>query len=290
MAYLNYTLYIYRQMRYLSIFTLFFCISIAHAQVKPALREKATPPGNPKKFWLFLLAGQSNMAGRGPVEAIDTIPNARVYTLNKNGEWEIAKDPIHFDKDIAAVGPGLSFGKAMAEADNSVIIGLIPCAVGGSAISSWNPGDKQTPAGKNYQQAIERCRKAMPDGVLKGIVWNQGETDCTEKASVTYQQKLKDVIEGFRRDLANPKLVFLAAELPDFQKQQPDKNHHLQNNPYVDKVNMAITQLKGIVPNYDYITPEGTDHKGDHLHYNAASARLMGKRYAVLMLRILKAK
>jgi hypothetical protein len=56
---------------------------------------------SPNKFKLFLLAGQSNMAGRGEVTPADTIGNAHILRLNRDGEWEIAKDPIHFDKNVA---------------------------------------------------------------------------------------------------------------------------------------------------------------------------------------------
>ncbi|GAA4778362.1 hypothetical protein GCM10023231_01140 [Olivibacter ginsenosidimutans] len=68
------------------------------------------------------------MAGRGYPEAVDTIAHASVLRLNQESEWEEAKDPLHFDKPVAGVGPGFEFGKAMADADTSAVIGLIPCA------------------------------------------------------------------------------------------------------------------------------------------------------------------
>ncbi len=78
------------------------------------------------------------MAGRGTVEAQDTVINPHVFTLNKNNKWVPAQDPIHFDKTIAGVGLGRSFGIEMAKANPGVNIGLIPCAVGGSPIDAWN--------------------------------------------------------------------------------------------------------------------------------------------------------
>lgn len=261
------------------------------AQVHPQQRVKATPPNNPHKLWLFLLAGQSNMAGRGAVEPADTLPNVHVLTLNKDGEWEIAKDPIHFDRTYAGVGPGLTFGKRMAAmVDTDIYIGLIPCAVGGSSINTWLPATASAPAAKNYQQAIERCRKAMQSGELKGIIWAQGETDCTEKGVPGYDGKLMAVVNGFRTDLGNAQLPFINAELPAFQLQQRDASHQLRDNPYVLQINQLIKSLKGKANNYDYITSEGTDHRGDHLHYNTASARLMGERYAALMKKMLRLK
>lgn len=254
------------------------------AQIKPVIRTKVQPPANKSKFWLFLLAGQSNMAGRANIEGADTIPNAHVLTLNKNGEWEIAKDPIHFDRAYAAVGPGLTFGREMAQTkDAGIYIGLIPCAVGGSGIDSWKPG-----SGKNYQAAIERCQKAMASGTLKGIIWHQGETDCTEKGFPGYSDKMMSLIAGFRKDLGNAYLPFVAGELPAFQKQQPDSTKQLREHPYVDQINSEINSLKGKVKNYDVVSAANTDHRGDHLHFNTVSARLMGKRYAILMKKLLK--
>lgn len=101
---------------------------------------------------MFLLAGQSNMAGRGTVTPQDRTPHPRVLMLNQAGEWVPAVDPMHFDKPVAGVGPGRTFGIAIAEANPGVTIGLIPCAVGGSPIDAWQPGvlrpDEEPPVGR----------------------------------------------------------------------------------------------------------------------------------------------
>jgi hypothetical protein len=276
---------LFTRLALLSVFCgLFFNIAIG--QVKPMLRQEASPSTDKSKFWLFLLAGQSNMAGRGAVEAIDTMPNVHVLTLNKDGEWEIAKDPIHFDRTYAGVGPGLSFGKDMAKAYPAVYVGLIPCAVGGSSVTSWQPDN--APKNENYLKAIERCKKAMETGTLKGIIWHQGETDCTAKGVTTYEQRLINTINGFRKDLGMPALPFIAGELPAFQMHFPDKADQLTDNPYVPQINQIIAGLKAKLENYDYVKADSTDHRGDRLHFNSASARLMGKRYAVAMKQYLK--
>jgi len=104
---------------------------------------RAESPALPAKanFHLFLLVGQSNMAGRGTVTEADKIPHARVLMLNKAGEWVPAVDPLHFDKPAAVgVGLGRSFADAVAAATPGATIGLIPCAVGGSPIDAWQPG------------------------------------------------------------------------------------------------------------------------------------------------------
>ena len=66
---------------------------------------------------LYLLISQSNMAGRGEIGAQDTDIHPRVFALDRTNQWTPAADPIHFDKPIAAVDPGLCFGKTMADRD-----------------------------------------------------------------------------------------------------------------------------------------------------------------------------
>ena len=85
------------------------------------------------KLDLYLLMGQSNMAGRGKIGAEDKTPHPRVLVFTLANQWEPAVEPITHDKPrMLGVGPGLAFGKAMAEAEPGVTIGLVPCAVGGT--------------------------------------------------------------------------------------------------------------------------------------------------------------
>jgi hypothetical protein len=85
-----------------------------------------------QNVWVFILAGQSNMAGRGKVEPNDTIPNLRVLSINQNGELIIAKEPLHFyEPSMAGLDCGLSFGKEILKhIPDSITILIIPTAVG----------------------------------------------------------------------------------------------------------------------------------------------------------------
>ena len=82
--------------------------------------------------------------------------------LNKAGEWVPAIDPLHFDKPgIVGVGLGKTFAIQYAAEHPDVVVGLIPCAVGGSPINAWAPGGyhKQTKA-HPYDDCLQRaCRK-----------------------------------------------------------------------------------------------------------------------------------
>ncbi|TGE08645.1 sialate O-acetylesterase [Hymenobacter fodinae] len=250
----------------------------------PVARTQQLPPPRKEKFQLYLLVGQSNMAGRGLVEAQDTVPTPRVLRLNKDGQWELAQDPVHFDKPTAGVGPGLTFGRDMAALDTSVVIGLIPCAVGGSGIDVWQPGayfpDTQV---KPYDDALARTRLALQQGTLAGIIWHQGETDSTPEKSAAYRQKLQTLIGRFRQDLQAPTVPFVAGELPAFQLAGPDPDGKRHPNPSLKRINHALVQLKQDVGHYTYVSSKGTHDRGDQLHFDAASARLLGHRYAKAM-------
>ncbi|GAB3830281.1 sialate O-acetylesterase [Hymenobacter jeollabukensis] len=256
------------------------------AGLKPQVRTAVAPPARREQLRVYLLLGQSNMAGRGVVEARDTTATARVLRLNATGQWEAAKDPLHFDKPVAGVGPGLSFGRAMAAAEPDAVIGLVPCAVGGTAISAWQPGAADAATNTHpYDDALRRARLALQHGTLAGILWNQGEADSSPAKSTAYAQNLTALINRLRQDLGAPDVPFVAAQLPAFQYERPDSLGRRINAGAV-QLNQAVARLAQTVPHYAYVTAENTRHRGDQLHYDAASARLLGQRYAAAMLKL----
>ena len=231
------------------------------------------PRSDREGFHLFLLVGQSNMAGRGVVEPQDRVADPRVMTFDRSGRWVRAIDPIHFDKPIAGVGPGRSFGLAVAEGDAKIRVGLIPAAVGGSAITTWEPGARDPATGAfPYDDAIRRARAAMRDGELKAILWHQGESDASAQAAPLYEQRLHALVERFRSDLGNPELPVLVGQLGHFSG-KPWGPAHLQ-------VDSAHRRVASRLPHVVFVSAEGLEHKGDTLHFSAAAARALGRRYA----------
>jgi len=131
--------------------------------------------------------------------------------------WAPAVEPIHFDKPIAGVGPGLAFGKAMADKKPDIYIGLIPCAAGGSSITHWRRGEWFEQTGSHpYDDAIGRTKTAMKSGVLKGILWHQGEGDSREESAPVYEQNLAGLIASIRQDLGVPDVPFIVGRLGDY--------------------------------------------------------------------------
>jgi Carbohydrate esterase, sialic acid-specific acetylesterase len=240
--------------------------------VGPLAAQHAPLP--PKEnFHLFLLAGQSNMAGRGAVETGDKTPHPRILMLNKEGAWVPAFDPMHFDKPAAGVGLGKTFATQLAEANPGITIGLIPCAVGGSPIEAWKPGVFYPPT-KSYpwDDAAARTKLAMQAGSLKGVLWHQGESDAHDKQAPLYGAALLDLIARMRAEFESPNLPFIAGQLGRFE-----------DVPWVEAtrvVDQALRTLPDKVPHTGFVSSEGFKHKGDKVHFDSASLREFGKRYA----------
>lgn len=228
-----------------------------------------------KDFHLYLLIGQSNMAGRGKVGPEDKIPHPRVLKFTKEMAWAPAVDPLHFDKPkIAGVGMGSSFGRVMADANPKVTIGLIPCAVGGTPLSRWQKG------GDLYKQALERAKVAMKDGTLKGILWHQGESDSgSESNAKSYAARLSQMVKDLRADLGVGEVPFVAGKLGPFRPKE-DKN----GKPiYTDLVNEQIAKLPSLAPKCAVAESTGLKDKGDKTHFDTPSQHEFGRRYAAKM-------
>jgi hypothetical protein len=233
------------------------------------------------KLQLYLLMGQSNMAGRGKIAPEDQTPHPRVLVFTLQNKWEPAVEPITRDKPaLLGVGPGLAFGKAMAEKEPGATIGLVPCAFGGTPLKRWQRG------GDLYSNAVHRAQLAMRDGTLRGVLWHQGESDAgTATNANTYSDRLAGMIWDIRADLASPDLPFVVGQIGEFLYDRgPD------HSPYARVVNAALAGLPDKVPATACVPSQGLQHGGDQLHFDAASQRELGCRYAAEMLRLQAAR
>ncbi|MBE9510238.1 MAG: sialate O-acetylesterase, partial [Bacteroidetes bacterium] len=244
-------------------------------------RKEKPQSGNQDRenFHLFLLVGQSNMAGRGLVEQEDTIPYPRVLTLTKDENWAPAIDPIHFDKKVAGVGPGRTFGITLAERNKEITIGLIPCATGGSPISVWKPGQEwyQTQS-YPYDDAIRRTKRAIKDGVLKGILWHQGSSDCKPGLAEEYEKNLKDLIKRFREDINAPNVPFIIGKMGQFPGKPLTPSEEMVNEAHLSIAKES--KLNG------FVSSDGLTFNSDSIHFDAISQREFGRRYAEVYLKV----
>jgi hypothetical protein len=122
----------------------------------------------------------------------------------------------------------------------------------------------------------------MRDGTLKGILWHQGESDSgTSTNANSYGERLAKMVQAIRVDLASPNLPFVAGQIGEFLYDRgPD---HAQ---YTRVVNEAIAKLPEQIPAAGCAPSKGLKDKGDVLHFDAASQRELGRRYAAEMMRL----
>ena len=255
-----------------------FSLLCALCLVVEAVQLQSLQPDS--NFHLYLLIGQSNMAGRGALETNQLPSHPHVLMFTKELNWQPAKDPLHFDKPAAGVGPGLSFGESMATAFPSAKIGLVPCAVGGTSIHAWLPNaeDKATKT-HPYDDMLKRMREAQRFGVLKGIIWHQGESD--RKNDTNYSEELTSLVVRLRQDLHVSEVPFVAGELTVFNQDNQAATEHFNN---------VLHGLTNTIPYYACASGTALADKGDHLHYSSASARILGQRYAEKMLELQRLK
>jgi hypothetical protein len=200
----------------------------------------------------------------------------RVLSLDTNAAWQLAIEPITHDKpQVLGVGPGVPFGKAMAEKNPDVTIGLVPCAFGGTPLKRWQKG------GDLYSNAFHRAGLAIKAGTLKGVLWHQGESDSTPALAKTYGERLDQMIRDLRADFGSPDLPFVAGQLGEFLYTRGSNNV-----AEVRLVNDTLAKLPERVPHTGCASSAGLNHKGDQLHFDAASQRELGRRYAAEMIRL----
>jgi len=232
-----------------------------------------------KNVWIFIMAGQSNMAGRGEVEAQDTLSHPRIITINQNGEFILAKEPLHFyEPALTGLDCGLSFARKMiAEIDSSKTILLIPVAVGGSSTQQWL-GDslhRNVKLQTNFREKVELAEK---HGIVKGILWHQGESDSEFSLMPGYEHRLQKLFKQLRAHTGIPELPIFIAELGSYSENQENWN----------LINKAIHHYSLTDKNSFVINTQDLKPKEDKVHFNSAGQRLMGERFAIKAAEVIK--
>ncbi|MDF7809155.1 sialate O-acetylesterase [Pontiellaceae bacterium B12219] len=223
---------------------------------------------------IYLLIGQSNMAGRGPIEEQDEGVIEGCELLNFSGEWEPATNPLNAystirkDLDIQQLNPGYGFALRMHEVRPEINIGLVVNARGGTNINDWEKGDLY------YEEAVARTKVALADNNsrLAGILWHQGESNSSQTNS--YMGKLVTMIENLRADLGEPDLPFVIGELERDDVTEVVKERLL---------NEVLYTLPTMLPNTAVATTEGLVTQ-DGTHFDSAGQRELGRRYADALL------
>lgn len=252
-----------------------------------------------KNFHLYLCLGQSNMEGHARIEAQDTInvnPRFKVLAavncaaLNRTkGDWYTAIPPL--SRCSTGLSPADYFGRTMvASLPEKIKVGVINVAVGGCKIElfdragnpdylstapEWMKGMISQYDGDPYQRLVELAKKAQTNGVIKGILLHQGESNTgdtlwTQKVKTVYDHLLKDL------HLKSNSVPLLAGEMVNADQ-----------GGACASMNKIIAKLPEVIPNAYIVPSQGCTADSDKLHFDATGYRELGKRYAHQMLQLL---
>lgn len=224
-----------------------------------------------KHFDLFLLIGQSNMAGRASIDStcMDTLRN--VYLFNRK-TFEPATNPLNKYSTVRKrlsmqkLGPGYSFGKKLAKYTGRKI-GLVVNARGGTRIEWWEKGYSGPNDFDLYENAIKEIKKAEKYGTLKAIIWHQGEAN--QSNSGEYMTLLKKLVRDLRFDLGQ-NVYFVAGELGKW------RSSSIKINKVLDKIPDEIANADCV--SAGYLKPLYGDTTNPH--FNTKSQLILGQRYA----------
>lgn len=222
-----------------------------------------------ENFEIFLCIGQSNMAGRAEIMSQDTNVLNNAFLLNDKLEWEKAQNPmnrystIRKDIDLQLLSPAWTFAETL-EAEGKHI-GLVVNARGGTNIKEWQKGDTY------YTEAVSRALEAKKTGILKGVIWHQGESN--QNSPLIYTTLFKTMIEDLRADLSIADLPVIVGEIGKWRES-------------ADRINVVISELKNEIPYVEYVSALGITHLGDNTHFSSESQREMGRRYAAKYLEL----
>lgn len=235
-----------------------------------ACKHTSVQSVTPNDTLVYIMAGQSNMAGRGMVEAQDTVTNPRILSLEANGSIVLKTEPNALNQGgLAGLDCGKSFGEHLLwKLPESTYICLVQCSISSTPIQYWL-GDSLVVV-HLYSNMLERSRLAMRSGKLKGVLWFHGEGDADElETARAYGTQVQKLILKFRNDIGDPQLPFFVGQLASWCLK-----------PYADTVNRSIeTMAQGL--NDVYVIPtEGLTGKSDSLHFDAAGQRALGRLYA----------
>ena len=232
------------------------------------------------EFDVYLMIGQSNMAGRGEFEACDTMEYAEgVYLLDSEGKPTNAISPFNrystIRKELSLQGysPANKFSELMHSRSGRKIL-IVSNARGGSSIDHWLPGDRHDFLG----EAVRRTRQAMHYGTLKGIVWHQGETNI-QKGLTGYIEKFTAMITALRDSLGVGEVPVVIGQVGQW-KWAPTEDIMAFNDSVVPNIAEKVANCKYVSSNG--LARRYRDKESDP-HFGRKAQMELGRRYADAM-------
>lgn len=249
-------------------------------------------------FYIYLCFGQSNMEGQGTIEEQDKTVNNRFQVMeavncsNLNrvkGAWYPAIPPLC--RCYSGLSPADYFGRFMAEnLPDSIKVGVINVSVAGCKIELFDKDNYQAYVssvtedwlkniinaynGNPYQYLVDLAKLAQKDGIIKGFLLHQGESNTGDSQ---WPAKVKKIYADLINDLGLPDTIpLLAGEVV-----------HADEGGVCASMNSIIATLPQTISNSYVISSIGCTDAADNLHFNSAGYRKLGIRYAIQMLSLM---
>ena len=230
-------------------------------------------------FHVFLLLGQSNMAGYPKAQQADKVEDPRVRVLGFDAcsatgrqidRWDTAAPPLH-ECWNGAIGPGDYFAKTLLGVIPSQdTIGLVPCAISGEKIETF-----MKVGGTRYDWILQRAKLAQQaGGVIEGMLFHQGESNCTDGS---WPGKVNTFVTDLRNDLGLGNAPFLAGELAY-------TGGCAGHNPLVNRLPTTVSNAHVVSASGLVVDPADTQW---NLHFDHDSQVTFGMRYAQKMIEAL---
>lgn len=245
-------------------------------------------------FHIYICIGQSNMEGNPRPEAQDkenisprfVTMNAVDFPDSKMGEWRTAVPPLC--RPNTGLTPADYFGRTMVQnTPENVKIGVVMVAIAGCSIdlfdkdkaqayipnqADWMKNIIKEYGNDPYGRLIELCKKAQQDGVIKGILLHQGETNTNDPE---WPANVKKIYDDILADLGLEagSIPLLSGEVVPADQKGVCAGH-----------NEVMAKLPETLPQAMVVPAYGCEAGRDHLHFNAKGLREFGRRYAARML------
>ncbi len=271
-------------------------IFLAAFALLSALAIQAQDPN----FHIYLCFGQSNMEGNARIEQQDLEGVSDRFKMmavvddqergRVKGNWYTAVPPLC--RPNTGLTPADYFGRTLVEAlPENVKVGVVHVAIGGCHIETFLPDsiatyvEKRAPGWMKgmlaaydndpYARLIEMAKIAQKDGVIKGILVHQGESNTGDPR---WPGQLKKVYDNILRDLdlQGEVIPLLVGEVVNSDRGGVCASH-----------NDVIARVPSVIPQAHVISSSGCTNAFDLLHFDAAGYRELGKRYANKMLQLL---
>ncbi len=225
---------------------------------------------------VFILAGQSNMAGQGNTAELS--PAYRRPPANVTFYYNGYKAPL--DR-FAHFGPEIGFAHEISKRFPHSKIKLIKFAVGGTSLLAWAPNwnaakarlTHNASAGPLFKKLIKTAHINFDENnsTLAGVLWMQGETDAKYPVvAKQYVKNLNDFIYALRHTLKTPNALFIMGSV------NPPEDLF----PATSIVQQAQKNAAAHIRNLRLVNTQDLPKRNDHLHYNTEGQLELGKRFA----------